>query len=395
MIKIRKLIEDYGNPLEWSAATKAALLLCFTLIVHTQYLLWGYYQLSDYAPKLNQSYVNIAYIDENIIYLNGILLLSISLFLIVLVLGRHYPNSDSYEHVATQYFAFTLLFGAYTIGTLSVATGVVLAGAPVLGFILFNRRAVILAFTISVVGQWVVSYSSTFGDMPYAPVVKNLQEADGTLSQFWLETMYYFAAPHLLVITAFAYHVLSRWRQREDEMRRLSLTDPLTHLSNRRSILSNLSAEYERSRRHGSSFSLLLVDLDHFKRVNDTWGHPAGDQVLVETAKTLKESVRQNDHVGRYGGEEFLVILPGTDSESAHQLAERCRQQLQGLVVDIPNTPPLKITGSMGLFCNEHDRTASTEQMLHFADVALYKAKESGRNRVINYQHISGIAPQS
>lgn len=391
MVKVRTLLQEYGNPLEWTAGTKAALLLGFTLLVHTQYFLWAYYQLSPYAPEVNQHYVNVNFIDKYIFYLDCILLLSVSLLLLVLWLRKRYPNSEFHEHLATQYFSFTLLYGAYAIGTMSIATGVVIAGAPVVGFILFNRRAVILAFTISVIGQWIVSYNSTFGDMPYAPVVKNLQEVDGALSHFWLETMYFFAAPHLLVLTVFAYHVLSRWRQREDEIRQLSLTDPLTHLSNRRSILSNLSREHERSRRHGPSFSLLLVDLDHFKKVNDTWGHPVGDQVLIEAAKVLKASVRQNDHVGRYGGEEFLVILPGTDSEGAYQLAERCRQQLESLMIDVADAPPLKITGSMGLFCNMHDRSISAEQMLHCADEALYKAKESGRNCVVSYQKASDI----
>lgn len=383
MVRVRKLMQKYGNPLEWTAGTRAALLLCLTLAVHTQYFLWAYYQLSPLAPEANQHYVNIAFLDQHKIYLNSILLLSILLFALVLLLRRRFPNSEFHEYIATQYFSFTLLYCAYAVGTMSVATGVVLAGAPVVGFILFNRRAVILAFTISVIGQWVVSYSSTFGDMPYAPVVKNLQEADGALSHFWLYTMYYFAAPHLIVITVFAYHVLSRWRQREDEIRQLSLTDPLTHLSNRRSILSSLSLEHERSRRHGASFSILLVDLDHFKRINDSWGHPAGDQVLVEAAKTLKNSVRQNDHVGRYGGEEFLVILPGTDTEGAYQLAERCREQLERMKIFTADGSTLRITASMGLFCNEHLNAASAEKMLHYADEALYKAKEGGRNRVV------------
>ena len=391
MVKVRTLLQEYGNPLEWTAGTKAALLLGFTLVVHTQYLLWAYYQLSPYSPEINQNYVNIKFIDEYITYLDSILLLSACLFLLMLWLRKHYPNSELYEYIATQYFAITLLYGAYAVGTMSIATGVVIAGAPVVGFILFNRRAVILAFIISIIGQWVVSYGSTFGDMPYAPVVKSLQEVDGTLSHFWLDTMYFFAAPHLLVLTVLAYHVLSRWRQREDEIRLLSLTDSLTHLSNRRSILSNLNQEYERSRRHGPSFSILLVDLDHFKHVNDTWGHPAGDQVLVEAAKVLRSSVRQIDHVGRYGGEEFLVVLPGTDFEGAYQLAERCRLQLEALDIDIAETSSLKITGSMGLFCNIHDRSVSAEQMLHFADEALYKAKESGRNCTVKYQDAPNV----
>jgi diguanylate cyclase (GGDEF)-like protein len=387
MSRIQKLIHVYGNPMEWTAATKAALLLSMTLAVHLQYFLWAYYQISELAPEVNHAYVNTAFIKENIAYLNGILVLSLSLLLLVLFFRKRFPDSEFHEYLASQYYAFTLSYFGYMVGTLSIATGVVIAGAPMVGFILFNRRAVMLAFIVSIAAQWGVSYFTALGELSYAPLVINLQEPNGSLSYFWLGTMYYFAAPHLIGLIVFAYHVLSLWRQREEEVRLLSLTDPLTRLSNRRSILSNLSREHERSRRHGPSFSLLLVDLDYFKKVNDTWGHPAGDQVLVEASKALKAGVRQNDHVGRYGGEEFLIILPGTDIEGAYQLAERCRKQLETLQIDIGGEEPITITGSMGLFCNEKNRDVSAEKMLHNADEALYKAKESGRNCVIKSEN--------
>lgn len=395
MISMKKLVQKYGNPLEWDSATKSALLLCLTLIAHTQYALWAVYQLSVLAPESNQSYVNTDFLSSRIAYFGGVWTLTLSLFLLVLSLRKRLPNSEWYEHLAAQYYSGTLLYCSYIIGTLNIATGVVLAGAPVVGFILFNRRAVVLAFVVSIVGQIFISYMCAWGGWPYAPLVLNFQVAGGMLSHFWFETMYYFAAPHLIFLTVFAYHVLSRWRRREDEIRLLSLTDPLTHLSNRRSILSNLNREHERSRQHGPSLSLLLVDLDHFKKINDTWGHSAGDQVLVEAGKVLKSSVRQNDHVGRYGGEEFLVVLPGTDTEGAYQLAERCRQHLEALEIDVGTGKPLKVTGSMGLFCNEANRTITAEQMLHHADEALYKAKEGGRNCVVRSQGLSGSFTES
>jgi len=383
MTAIKKLIQEYGNPLEWNSATRAALLLCMTLAAHMQYVLWCYYQASDLSPEINKEYVNIALFEDQQLYLNSILLFSVSLLLLVLSFRKRFPDSEIYEHVASQYYSFTLLYFSYFVGTLHIATGVVLAGAPVVGFILFNRRAVLLAFGVSLIGQGVISYATTTGELPYAPLVKNLQGSDGALSLFWMETMYFFAAPHLTILLLFAYHVLTQWRRREYEVRLLSLTDPLTQLSNRRSILSNLNHEHERSSRYGPSLSLLLIDLDHFKKVNDTWGHPAGDQVLVEASKALKSGVRQNDHVGRYGGEEFLVLLPGTDTEGAYRLAERCRQQLEALDIDIGGGKTIKITGSIGLFCNEKDRSVSADKMLHNSDEALYKAKDSGRNCVI------------
>ena len=391
MITIKKLIQEYSNPLEWGSTAKSALLLGMTLFAHSQYMLWAYYQIS--VPETNQVHVNLTFIVENKLYLNYVVTLTFLLCIFVFSIRKHLPDSKFCEHLAVQYYGLTMVGFGYVIGTMSVAAGVVLAGAPVVGFILFNRRAVILAFVVSLVGHGVISYITTFGEIPYAPLVINLHEANGSLSLFWLETMYFFAAPHLIILTFSAYHMLSQWRRREDEVRQLSLTDSLTHLSNRRSIISDLDHEHERSGRYGPSFSVLLVDLDHFKRVNDTWGHPVGDLVLVAAAKALKESVRKVDFVGRYGGEEFLVILPGTDSKGAFQLADRCRKQLEMIAIDIGKSDPVKVTGSMGLYCNEHDRSISAEQMLHNADEALYKAKANGRNCVIISENEKELLP--
>jgi len=383
MTAIQKLIQEYGNPLEWDAATRAATLLCMSVAVHTQYIVWALYQFSDWSPEVNKQYVNTTLFDTHATYIGAIWGLSVTLLILALILRKRFPNNIIYEYIATFYYSITLVYFSYFIGSMNLATGVVLAGAPVVGFILFNVRAVLFAFGASLVGQGVISYATTTGQLPYAPLIQNFQEANGALSSFWMETMYFFAAPHLIVLLVLAYQVLTQWRRREHEIRVLSLTDSLTQLSNRRSILTSLNHEQERSSRFGPSFSLLLIDLDHFKKVNDNWGHPAGDKVLVEASNALKAGVRKIDHVGRYGGEEFLVILPGTNLEGAYQLAERCRKSLEALEIDLGNGDTIKITGSMGLFCNEKDQSVSTDNMLHNADEALYKAKDSGRNCVV------------
>lgn len=129
--------------------------------------------------------------------------------------------------------------------------------------------------------------------------------------------------------------------------------------------------------------AVVMVDLDHFKQINDTWGHEAGDYVLIAAAEVLQKNVRQNDRVGRYGGEEFLLVLPGADLEGARLLAERCRQQLEALEVMLFDGRRLRASASMGVCCNQRERTLTPEMMLRRADKALYVAKESGRNRVV------------
>ncbi len=369
-----------SNPLEWRSSSKALLVFGVILSLHVYYALIARYVLGlDHPPSL----INIAHVqlilDATLIWIG----LSAGLFLVTSILGRKYRDNLLFEYVAASYYCLSLCYFSYHTGTLSLATGAALAGAPVLGFILFHRGAVLVALVIGIVTLTLLSYASAFGYLPYAPVLQRPMAVDGVLSAFWLTLMLAFTVPHLVILTVLAYLVLRRWRQREKQVHLLSMTDSLTGLYNRRSILSHLNRELERSSRQGPSLAVLMVDLDHFKQINDTWGHPAGDQALITAAQTLRDSVRQNDMIGRYGGEEFLIILPGTDTDGARLLAERCLDKLMEAVVDLGSTKSLRISASIGLCCNEDDRTLSAEDLLRYADDALYAAKSGGRNRVV------------
>ncbi|MBC7897353.1 MAG: diguanylate cyclase [Cytophagaceae bacterium] len=156
--------------------------------------------------------------------------------------------------------------------------------------------------------------------------------------------------------------------------------DHLTGLINRRMILEQLEHQLNRERRIHGSVSIGLVDIDHFKMVNDTWGHPAGDAVLRATAGMLRASVREYDGVGRFGGEEFLLVLPGCDVDQAPLLAERVRQRVAATSVVVGNDV-IPVSVSIGLATTANSGFhAST--LLASADEALYRAKAGGRNRV-------------
>ncbi|SFI15606.1 sensor domain-containing diguanylate cyclase [Planctomicrobium piriforme] len=160
------------------------------------------------------------------------------------------------------------------------------------------------------------------------------------------------------------------------KLRSLSITDALTHLYNRRFFQQKLEEEFDRVRRYGSPLSLLLLDVDHFKSFNDTFGHLAGDRVLCRVGELLMETVRANDIVARYGGEEFAALLPMTDLESACRLAERIRRAIEaGPWYGKP------ITVSIGVASVTNDQTNALE-LIHLADEALYSSKQTGRNRV-------------
>lgn len=155
--------------------------------------------------------------------------------------------------------------------------------------------------------------------------------------------------------------------------------DSLVRLWNRRAILDLLSKEFSRAKRLHTPLSIFLADLDFFKNVNDTHGHLVGDDVLLGAAAKMSAAVREYDHVGRYGGEEFLVVLPDCGAEAACQVAERVRQHIGE--EPIVNTPTqVNITVSIGVA--EWQAGEDITELLHQADVALYRAKQNGRNRV-------------
>jgi diguanylate cyclase (GGDEF)-like protein len=162
---------------------------------------------------------------------------------------------------------------------------------------------------------------------------------------------------------------------------RRSIIDDLTGVRSRGHFDARLSQEIGRVRRYSArSISLVMLDLDHFKLVNDTHGHPAGDEVLKATAAVLQETVRAVDLVARYGGEEFAVILIEIDRESALEVAGRLRQKLADVVVKV-NGKELKVTGSFGVACFPDD-AEDRRSLIEAADAALYRAKSEGRNRV-------------
>jgi two-component system, cell cycle response regulator len=166
------------------------------------------------------------------------------------------------------------------------------------------------------------------------------------------------------------------------KLRKLSITDGLTGLFNHRHIHELLRDEFERTRRSGEPLAVAMLDLDRFKQVNDTYGHPTGDVILYETAQILRDTAREIDMVGRYGGEEFIVVLPGTDEEKAARFAERVRTAVcEHLFRDEPNEVRMSLSSGVASFPGED--ADSPDRLLRRADQALYAAKEGGRNRVV------------
>jgi two-component system cell cycle response regulator len=163
----------------------------------------------------------------------------------------------------------------------------------------------------------------------------------------------------------------------------LAVTDGLTGLHNRRYLDNHLKVLFNRAATRGRSLSVCITDIDRFKVVNDTYGHDAGDEILKEFAARLRATVRGADLACRYGGEEFVVVMPDTTAEMAANIAERLRMSIEGKPFVLRSSgQEINITASLGISCNSPN-VETPEQLLKEADNALYDAKRAGRNRVV------------
>lgn len=375
-----KLNRRIGNPLEWESSSKAMLLGAVTCGLYLHYALWGELLLiQDSDSRL----IDYAYLASQLPWFYGLSCISFLLIVCTHIARRIKGDLVLFEYIASLYFGMSLCYFSFQVGTLSLPVGAVLVGAPVVGFIFFNRVAVMLALSLSLLVQLILSFGSAWQLWAYAPMFNGHMGSMSVPTPFAVFHMYFYTMPHMIFLITISYLVLRRWRDREEKVRLLSITDPLTGLFNRRSILIHLDQEQDRSRKNGPALSLLMVDLDNFKSINDERGHEAGDFALIAAADALQKSLRQNDRVGRYGGEEFLIILPGTDLEGARTIAERCRQQLETTNVLLSDGDKMTLTGSFGLVCNEGDVRMNVNEMLRRADRAMYRAKDAGRNQVV------------
>nr|MBA2348462.1 GGDEF domain-containing protein [Solirubrobacterales bacterium] len=153
-------------------------------------------------------------------------------------------------------------------------------------------------------------------------------------------------------------------------------------LDNVRQFHRTLHGEVERSRRYGTEVGLVMIDIDNFKSVNDTYGHQTGDVVLREVGRIVRESSREIDTPARYGGEELVMILPETDVEGAFQLAERVRLEIERLAVPTSDGGELRLTASFGV-ATQPGQGADARELVEAADAALYEAKAGGKNRTV------------
>lgn len=196
---------------------------------------------------------------------------------------------------------------------------------------------------------------------------------------FWVQPATLLVAFSMVIVLSFAFLLMIR-DALDFENRRLATIDPLTDTLNRRTFDSFVGIEIERARRNQRPYALMMIDIDHFKQLNDRHGHQAGDQALVEFAKTAKSCLRQGDLMGRYGGEEFCLLLPETTEEDARVIGERVRIAAEAMRLAWKESQ-LQLTVSVGIAVGA-ESGGSLVDLIAAADGAMYRAKREGRNRV-------------
>jgi len=170
----------------------------------------------------------------------------------------------------------------------------------------------------------------------------------------------------------------------QEELRIQATKDSLTGLWNHGVIVETLQRELERAHREGKPLGVLMADLDHYKRINDLYGHMIGDLVLCETAKRMQSVLRPYDAIGRYGGEEFLIVAPGCDAQEAFKLGERIREAIASQPFSVQDTT-ISVTISLGTAACAAGQSCEANALIRLADMALYQAKAQGRNRVVAF----------
>jgi diguanylate cyclase len=369
-----------GGVLNWGSVDKCILAAALTLPFLASYLALGRYLGG--RPEL------VGYLDYTVLaVLVDVPTLVTIAWAALLVTGlawrRRSADSVVLVHATIQLYAISNAFFIYCIGPYTSPLWLVLLGAGMIGFLIFPRRAVLLGLATLLLLEAGATLGERLDLIPYAPLMAgHPYSATGRLASSWIAYMGSVTFGATLIIWALFAYIITRWREQEARFRVLSITDGLTRITNRRHFMELFRQELERTQRYRGRLACLLVDLDHFKEINDTHGHLVGDEVLMAVARALRDSSRNLDVVARYGGEEFALLLPETDREAARHVAERYRKTLEQVRI-ASGASSVGVTASIGVACYPDDSASTVDELLQRADTALYRAKDLGRNRVV------------
>ena len=374
--KLSRYLLEEEVIMNWDTLKKCILILVLGCYVNLIWLVWETFVLlnSDYWHVINVELLHHKFVINSIFFI-----MLLGLISPCYALQKQAWVQRFLPYIAIGILIISLCYNGYMIGVFSPVTMVVYICLIAVGLVLFERKIVYVMLVPATCFLIVSGYLSFIDVIPYAPIF----QIDGQLflNGFWLLSMLYFVIPILITCLILFEILLSQWRHRERLIQHLSQIDPLTNTFNRRRISQSL--EYLHQQDPQNPYAVILLDLDHFKSINDQFGHHIGDNVLIAVSQELNDQIQKHDLVGRFGGEEFILILKHASLPKAHQIAERCRLAIEALVINNDEGQSIHVTASFGIAQSHHG--LRPQQVLSQADKALYAAKASGRNQIKCY----------
>jgi diguanylate cyclase (GGDEF)-like protein len=370
-----------SDPISWSSIDKCLALGAATLVVRCLGQLTQAWMArsAELGPLLDRSTLSLS---------NRLFAGLLAGWIALLALGvamRHRRSSDAYVLVTLSWFWATNASHGFLVGVLSSGFWLDQLAAAMLMLLLFGPRPTYLGMIpggLAFVGLVVAERVRL---VPYAPLLRAqpLDPAGHPLGDWMLVQL----ARGLLLGSgslAMAHLLLRRIREHEARLEELGTTDALTGLRNRRGFRDAAAPELSRAVRVGAPVTVDLLDVDHFKRVNDAHGHAVGDAILTAVGAALRAEVRGHDVVGRWGGEEFVALLSGVDAEAAHPIAERLRESVAAIAI-AAGTLDVRVTATVGLatWSPAGGAPPDLDDLVRRADEAMYAGKQQGRNRVV------------
>ena len=360
--------------LDWDLVKKSQLILLYaSFIAAVIYFIQIKYM---YHPLVNtELLVKFQWLYPSVFILN--ILLILFGFLI-----KNKPNVHIYYVLfLSVYYPFSLLGLPIGIGLLNMLNGVIFMGITFTALLLFPRFSVYFGLVAYVIAFYLLCALTVLGYLDYAMAYKpyTLLHKDVQSAQI-IYSMFYTTLHAVFTITLFDISI-ERWRRYNSKIEKLSSTDELTGLLNRRGVNQIIDLQMQQAQITQRETSLIMVDIDNFKKINDQYGHHQGDLVLKHVASILPKNLRTSDVIGRYGGEEFVILLPSTPIESAVAVAELCRKALEKSVVKVKETESFHVYACFGVSSTDHVGYDYLD-LFDQADKALYQAKRNGKNQV-------------
>ena len=367
------------NPIDWSGVDRSMLA---ALAIAPWYFLqaaFGFFVAAD--PALIP-FLDLALLDKVNAYLTFCGFLWLGIFAWAYYLRQTCEHHDLLEWVVILVSIPLVLPVAMVYGILvsSVLPGMV--AVSMLGFFLFETRKMKVGVVFNIALVLGLGCLAVLGLVPVTLLYNEVPMVEGSL-WWWLGQVMVAMYPLFcgILMTMF---FLKGLHAREDKIRELSRKDGLTNIWNRRYLMEIFEHELLVSRRNDKPISFIMIDLDHFKSLNDNYGHKMGDRAIEVAAEVLQKALRTTDSLGRYGGEEFAAILPDCSVASAREVAERCRQAIESTTIEY-NDVSVSLTASVGVATISDLSRVNADAIIDRADQALYKSKSGGRNKVSFY----------